>query len=320
MGMPAKLMVVVVNGGCGEGTELLRKAVVNLSLMTIVKSRFGFTDAFVQIAAIGPILPCSCILMAEAIFPDTTLDAIEHHTIITTISSNPGGKWLGNLLVLKMNRKCTATFNVTPADEAAAVDVVQCNGQSRRIVYPGAMPWNQFIVRPTTSTIGVTVKYKGDNISKARWVTYRLQTFSNFRDEDLLAPSVIYWSLNARIIHRVLCLLTALLPVLHSHRRHAPPGVRIILLVAAELSEVEVSLQSSGKDAMDILEHLIQSYTLNQIVTQELSLDQSNIFGLKVGDLIGAVASLYRRDSYELATAKRVYAIIAKTIVVNTKA
>ncbi|KAJ7654224.1 hypothetical protein B0H17DRAFT_1186241 [Mycena rosella] len=219
-----------------------------------------------------------------------------------------------------MNRTGTATFNVTPADEAAAVDVVQWNGQTRRIVYPGAMPWNRFIVRPTTSTIGVTVKYKGDNISKARWVTYRLQTFSNFRDEDLLAPSVIYWSLNARIIHRVLHLLTALLPVLHSHRRHAPPGVRIILLVAAELSEVEASLQYSGKDAMDILEHLIQSYTLNQIVTQELSLDQLNIFGLKVGDLIEVVASLYRRDSYELATAKRVYAIIAKTIVVNTKA
>ncbi|KAJ7621840.1 hypothetical protein B0H17DRAFT_1188369 [Mycena rosella] len=138
--------------------------------------------------------------------------------------------------------------------------------------------------------------------------------------EDLLAPSVIYWSLNARIIHRVLRLLTALLPALHSHRRHAPPGVRIILLVAAELSEGEASLQSSGKDAMDVLEHLIQSYALNQIVTQELSLDQSNIFGLKVGDLIEVVASLYRRDSYELAIAKRVYAIIAKTIVVNTKA
>ncbi|KAJ7678598.1 hypothetical protein B0H17DRAFT_1139294 [Mycena rosella] len=41
MGMPAKLMVVVVNGGCGEGSELLRKAVVNLSLTMIVKSVNG---------------------------------------------------------------------------------------------------------------------------------------------------------------------------------------------------------------------------------------------------------------------------------------
>ncbi|KAJ7685856.1 hypothetical protein B0H17DRAFT_1204687 [Mycena rosella] len=37
-----------------------------------------------------------------------------------------------------------------------------------------------------------------------------------------------------------------------------------------------IFVESSGKGAMGILEHLIQSYALNQIVTQELSLDQIN--------------------------------------------
>ncbi|KAJ7701143.1 hypothetical protein B0H17DRAFT_1128432 [Mycena rosella] len=122
-----------------------------------------------------------------------------------------------------------------------------------------------------------------------------------------------------------------------------------------------IFIESHGRDAMDILEHLIQSYALNQIITQELSLNSinsgryflanswttdllfcpvwdfptplnpcvkyiavqhsySNISRIKIGDFVEVEALLYRRDSYEDARSIRVYAILAKAIIVNNRA
>ncbi|KAJ7698356.1 hypothetical protein B0H17DRAFT_1129882 [Mycena rosella] len=64
--------------------------------LAAVESTDGVIIISCPIAAIGPIFPCSRIPMVEAIFPGTTVDAIEHHTIYLNnnfedFHSNPGG-------------------------------------------------------------------------------------------------------------------------------------------------------------------------------------------------------------------------------------